>query len=151
MNPPELPTRIDLEARVPLIVTFHDADPAGVAWHGNYFRYFEVARCAMLERIGYGYRTMMDGGLLWPIVQAEVKYIRALPFDTRISVTARLLEWEYRLKIAYEVFDAEGRRTTSGHTVQVAVDAATGEMHIGAPDILRERLWAYLRGTEAAP
>ena len=24
MNPPELPTRIDLEARVPLIVTFHD-------------------------------------------------------------------------------------------------------------------------------
>jgi acyl-CoA thioester hydrolase len=151
MNAPELPTRIELTARVPLVVTFHDADPAGVAWHGNYFRYFEVARCALLERIGYGYRTMMAGGLLWPIVQAEVKYIRALPFDSRIDVVARLVEWEYRLKIAYEVFDAEGRRATVGHTVQVAVDAATGEMHIGAPEVLRERLRAYLGGVGVAP
>ncbi|MCC7461669.1 MAG: acyl-CoA thioesterase [Gammaproteobacteria bacterium] len=149
MSDCDLPARIDLQVSVPLVVTFHDADPAGVAWHGNYFRYFEVARCALLERISYGYRTMMDGGLLWPIVQAEVKYIRALPFDARIRVTARLVEWEYRLKIAYEVLDAAGRRATTAHTVQVAVDAASGEMHIGAPEALRERLRVYLRDLEA--
>jgi acyl-CoA thioester hydrolase len=146
MSVADLPIRIDLEASVMLTVPFHDADPAGVAWHGNYFRYFDEARCALLDRIGYGYRQMMESGLLWPIVQAEVKYVRALPFDSRISVVARLVEWDYRLKIAYEIFDAGNSRTTTGHTVQVAVDAVTGEMHIGAPDVLRERLRVYLQG-----
>jgi len=146
MSTADLPIRIDLQATVMLTVPFHDADPAGVAWHGNYFRYFDEARCALLDRIGYGYRQMMESGLLWPIVQAEVKYVRALPFDSRISVVARLVEWDYRLKIAYEIFDAESCRTTTGHTVQVAVDAVTGEMHVGAPEVLRERLRAYLEG-----
>ena len=81
MDAAALPMRIEATAAVELTVPFHDADPAGVAWHGNYFRYFDDARCALLERIGYTYRQMMDGGLYWPIVQAEVKYIRPLPFD----------------------------------------------------------------------
>ena len=130
---------------------FHDADPVGVAWHGNYFRYFDHARCALLDRIGYGYRQMLDSGFYWPIVKASVKYIRALPFDSRITATARLLEWDYRLKIGYEILDSAGRRATTGQTVQVAVSAATGEMHIGAPAALRDRLRAYLRGTGRTP
>lgn len=151
MTSSDLPVRIDLEASVALRVPFHDADPAGVAWHGNYFRYFDEARCALLGRLGYGYRQMMDSGLLWPIVQAEVKFVRALPFDSHITVVARLAEWDYRLKIGYEIFDAEKRRVTTGHTVQVAVDASTGEMHIGTPEALRERLRSYLRAAGGAP
>jgi len=145
-----LPAKIDLEASVTLTVPFHDADPAGVAWHGNYFRYFDDARCALLDKLGYGYREMMVGGFYWPIVQATVKYVRPVAFDSRITVVARLVEWEYRLKIEYEVFDERGQRTTTGHTVQVAVSAATGEMHVGAPDVLRERLGAWLRRAPGA-
>lgn len=145
MSAEELPIAIDLSASVDITVPFHDADPAGVAWHGNYFRYFDDARCALLDVIGYGYREMMNGGFYWPIVQATVKYMKPIPFDARVRVVARLVEWDYRLKIAYEIFDGEGEKTTTGHTVQVAVSAATGEMHIGAPDVLRERLREYLR------
>jgi acyl-CoA thioester hydrolase len=139
-----LPQQIPLIARVELTVAFHDADPVGVAWHGNYFRYFDDARCALLEQLDYGYRRMLETGFVWPIVQAEVKYVRPLPFDSRIAVEARLLEWEYRLKIGYEIRDAAGTRTTTGSTVQVAVDARTGEMHVGAPEVLRERLRLWL-------
>ena len=39
----QLPIAIDLSASVDITVPFHDADPAGVAWHGNYFRYFDDA------------------------------------------------------------------------------------------------------------
>lgn len=142
-----LPVHIDLTASVPLTVPFHDADPAGVVWHGNYFRYFDDARCALLDKIGYGYRKMMNDGYVWPIVQATVKYIRPVTFDSRIILVARLIEWEYRLKIGYEVFDAGNTLATTGHTVQVAVNAGTGEMHIGAPEELRERLREYVRAT----
>ncbi len=140
----DLPVQIELSAAVHLAIPFHDCDPAGVAWHGNYFRYFDAARCALLDRIDYGYRRMVDSGFLWPIVQADVKYIRPLPYDTRVTVMARLVEWDYRLKLAYEIVDATGSRMTTGHTVQVAVDAATGEMHVGAPAVLREQMRRYL-------
>lgn len=147
----ELPMAIELTASVDLTVPFHDADPVGVAWHGNYFRYFDHARCALLDKIGYGYRQMLDSGFYWPIVKASVKYVRTLPFDARITVKARLLEWDYRLKLGYEIADGDGRRATTGQTVQVAVSAATGEMHLGAPPVLRDRLRAYLRGTGHGP
>lgn len=151
MTSGDLPLVIDLAASVELTVPFHDADPAGVAWHGNYFRYFDDARCALLDKINYGYREMMGGGLLWPIVQTSVKFVRPLPFDSRITVVARLREWDYRLKIGYQIFDAEQRRITTGYTVQVAVGAATGEMHVGAPEVLRDRLRAYLQHKGGKP
>lgn len=151
MSADELPLAIPLAASVELTVPFHDADPVGVAWHGNYFRYFDHARCALLDMIGYGYRAMLDSGFYWPIVKAQVKYVRPLPFDARITVRARLLEWDYRLKIGYEIHDADGQRVTTGQTTQVAVSAATGQMHIGAPAVLRARLRAYLDRSGAGP
>jgi acyl-CoA thioester hydrolase len=148
MTGPELPLLIDLSAAVETVVPFHDADPAGVAWHGNHFKYFDLARCALLAKIGYGYREMTQTGLVWPVISTEVKYIRPLPYHARIGVVAQLLEWEYRLKIGYVITDASGARAAVAHTVQVAVDAKNGEMQLGAPELLRRRLRAYLDGEE---
>ena len=74
-----------------------------------------------------------------------------MDFDAQITVIARLVQWEYRLKISYEILDDSGRRTTTGETVQVAVSIATGEMQVGAPEVLRECVGAYLRRPGEAP
>jgi acyl-CoA thioester hydrolase len=145
MNTP-LPQQIDLCATVKTIVPFHDADPAGVAWHGNHLKYFDLARCALLDVIGYGYKEMARGGHYWPVVEANLRYVLPLPYHSPISVTARLVEWEFRLKIDYEIFDAEGQRAALGQTTQVAVDARTGVMQIGAPERLSDCLRAWLSG-----
>ena len=31
-------------------VPFYDIDPMDIVWHGNYIKYFEVARCALLKK-----------------------------------------------------------------------------------------------------
>ena len=49
-------------AEVVLTVSFHDCDPMGVVWHGNYFRFFEVAREALLRSINYSYGEMAASG-----------------------------------------------------------------------------------------
>ena len=98
----------ELTTTVSISVPFQDCDPAGVAWHGNYFRYFDTARCALLEQIDYSYRQMAESGFMWPIVDTRVKYIRAVSYDHIIHVTATLVEWEYRLKIEYEIHDDTG-------------------------------------------
>ena len=51
-------------AEVELTVPFHDVDMMGVVWHGNYFRYFEIAREALLNQFDYGYRQMKASGSL---------------------------------------------------------------------------------------
>ena len=54
---------------------------------------------------------------------------------------ANIDEFENRLRINYQIFDAEtGKRTTTGYTIQVAVDEATREMCFVSPAILFERM-----------
>ena len=113
MRDTELPT--PLEACVEVDVPFQDADPMGVTWHGNYFRYLESARALLLARIGYGYRDMIASGYLWPIVEAHIKYVKPTVFGQRLAVTASLLEYETRLRIAYTIVDVtSGERVDEG-------------------------------------
>ena len=130
-----------LSVDIELIIPFHDADAMGVVWHGNYFRYFEVAREALLKQFDYGYRKMRDSGYSWPIIDTRVKYIAPLYFEQKVRVNARIDEYENRLRIVYTIFDAvSGKRTTKGYTIQVAVDEKNGEMCFVSPPVLFEKL-----------
>ncbi len=91
-------------AEVELTIPFHDIDMMGVVWHGNYFRYFEIAREALLNQFNYGYRQMKASGYLWPVVDTRVKYRDVITFEQRIRVRARIEEFENRLRIGYEIF-----------------------------------------------
>jgi len=126
---------------IELTVPFHDVDAMGVVWHGNYFRYFEVAREALLAKFNYGYREMKASGYVWPVVDTRVKYRGTLSFEQRIRVQATIEEYENRLRIAYQIFDAAtGKRTTTGYTIQVAVGIESQEMSFVSPPVLFERL-----------
>ena len=128
-----------LQAEVEVLVPFFDVDSMDVVWHGHYIKYFEVARCALLERIGHNYTQMRDAGYAWPIIDVQLRYIRGARFNQRIVVRADLLEWENRLKIIYLISDAEtGERLTRGSTVQVAVEIASREMLLASPSVFVE-------------
>ncbi|WP_340609678.1 acyl-CoA thioesterase [Xenorhabdus bharatensis] len=128
-------------SEVELTVPFHDTDPMGVVWHGNYFRYFEIAREALMEQLNYGYREMIASGYVWPVVDAKIKYRRPIEFGQKIRVQATIKEFENRLKLVYQIFDAEsGSKTTTGYTIQVAVAEKTQEMSFVSPNILFERM-----------
>ncbi len=130
-----------LQAEVLLEVPFYDVDVLGVAWHGNYIKYFETARGALLRAMDYDYPQMREGGVIWPVVECQVKYLRPARYGQRLRAVATLLEHENRLKIGYEIFDAgTGERLTRGHTVQVAVHAESGELMFVSPAPLLERL-----------
>lgn len=125
-----------IEIKVP----FHDIDLMGVVWHGHYVRYFEIARCELLEKLGYGYNSMKASGYAWPVIDLHIRYPGAPVFGQTIRVTATVVEWEYRLKVNYEIRNTEGKRLTRGHTVQVAVDMTTGDMCMESPPVLFEKL-----------
>jgi acyl-CoA thioester hydrolase len=128
---------------VELSPAFHDLDPMGIVWHGHYFKYFEIARCALLQRLDYDFEQMRDSGFAWPVVDLRTKYIRPLKYGQRLHVEARLTEWENRMRIDYVVRDADtGLAHTKAHTLQVAVEIATGEMWLVTPTVFRQRIGA---------
>ncbi|EMA8956294.1 acyl-CoA thioesterase [Vibrio fluvialis] len=130
-----------LETEVTLVTSFQDADPMGVVYHGNYFRYFEEARRELLDKIAYGYLAMNDSGYMWPVIDTRVKYVKAIPFNHKIRVHARLTEWENRLRIDYVIFDAEsGHRMCKAHTTQVAVERQTQEMCFVSPTVFTDKV-----------
>lgn len=134
-------TTTELIGELALTPAFHDCDPMQVVWHGNYFKYLELARCALLQRYDYDYPQMQASGYLWPVVDARVKYIRPLLYGQALIVQSEIVEWENRLKIDYRIRDAaSGQVLTKAHTVQVAVDAASQELQYVCPSILWERL-----------
>ncbi len=128
-------------AEIELYPAFHDLDPMAVVWHGHYIKYFELARCALLQKFDYDYPQMRDSGFAWPIVDMRSKYVGPVRYGQKIKVRAKITEWEYRLKIEYLVTDAEsGKALTRAYSIQVAVDIKTEEMCFSSPPILMEKL-----------
>lgn len=130
-----------ISAEVTVRVQFYDLDPMQVVWHGNYPRYLEEGRGALLDKIGYNYQEMSDSGFLWPIVDMRIKYVRPLRFAQMIRVRASLVEFENRLRIDYRLLDEKtGEVLTKAQTTQVAVDATSQELSLQSPTILIEKV-----------
>jgi len=135
----QLSTQIELE------VPFHDVDSMGVVWHGHYVKYFEIARCALLDSFSFGYTEMGRSEYAWPVVETRVRYVQPLQYRQRFTVQAILTEWDLRLKISYLIRDKDTkRRLTKGYTVQSAVDRDKNELVMPLPAILSEKVQAHL-------
>ncbi|HEX7967655.1 MAG TPA: thioesterase family protein [Stellaceae bacterium] len=134
-----------ISAEVIVKAQFYDLDPMQVVWHGNYARFLEQARCALLDKIAFNYQEMSDSGYIWPVVDMRIKYVRPIRFGQEVRVTATMVEYESRIKIDYRLADlATGEVLTKAHTIQVAVDAATQELCFESPAVLRERVQRLL-------
>ncbi|CAM2926560.1 acyl-CoA thioesterase [Vibrio rarus] len=136
--------RFPLESEVTLVTSFQDADPMGVIYHGNYFRFFEEARRVLMDKIGYGYLAMQQSGYMWPIIDTRVKYVKAIPFGHQIRITAKLSEWENRLRVDYVIYDANtGQRMSKGYTMQVAVSIEKQEMNFVSPKVFTDKVESW--------
>ena len=127
---------------------FYDVDSMRIVWHGNYIKYYEQARCVLLDKIGYNYNEMEHKGIAWPIVKLDVKYIKPIIFGQEFCIRATLDEYENRLKISYLVYDQiSGAIINRGTTTQMAVDMESGESLLVSPAHLIKIVEDYM-GTE---
>lgn len=130
-----------LSAAIEFSVEFYDVDSMHIVWHGNYIKYFEKARCALLEKIGYGYPRMTESGYAFPVTEIQSKYIKPLFFQQRIRVTASLEEYESILRISYVIQDLKtGEVTTKGKSSQVAIKIDTRTTCFDCPDVFIKRV-----------
>lgn len=134
-------TTATIREEITLQVPFFDVDALNIVWHGHYCKYMELARCQLLDKIGFSYTAMAESGFSFPVVDLHIKYIKPLVFEQTVRVCATLVEWQYRLKIAYRFIDAHsGEKLTTAHTVQAAVALSTGQLRFECPPALVQQV-----------
>ena len=128
---------MEISSSTSLVVEFHDVDSMNIVWHGHYVKYLEIARCRLLEKIGYDYNVMLNSGFAWPIVDIRVKYIKPIVFQQHIIIETHLVEWEHRLKFNYSIFDKISMdKLSKATTTQMAINMKTNETLFESPDLL---------------
>ena len=113
-------------------VRYAETDQMGVAYHANYFVWFEVARTDWLRAAGLTYREMEAEGVLLPVIDARCEYRSPARYDDRLSVTAiaRVVS-PARLAFDYEI---------TGPAALVAVGMDRGGRPMRMPERIRELL-----------
>lgn len=80
---------------VEIRVYYEDTDCGGVVYYANYLKYFERARTEYLEIRGYSVAGLMEQGIVFVVVRAEVDYCSpgrygdTLVIDTNVSDVTR--------------------------------------------------------------
>ena len=129
-------------------VAFADTDAMGVAWHGNYLRWFEMARTEMLRHRELPYAAMVERGLHLPLIEALVRYRRPARYDDELAVlVAAARPGGVRLRVDYRV-ECGGALIAEGHTEHAFTDAA-GRVRRPPPDVVD--VFARLAARHAHP
>lgn len=85
MSSPESPApRFTTHVRV----RYAETDAAGVVYHGDYLTYFEVVRVELLRALGHPITSIEAQGVLLPVVEARLKYLRPARLDDLLEVSA---------------------------------------------------------------
>ncbi|NKF49964.1 acyl-CoA thioesterase [Shewanella sp. WXL01] len=139
-----------ITAEAELSVPFQDCDPMQIVWHGNYFRYLEEGRLALLDKIDFGYLIMQQEGYAYPVVDTRMKFVDSARFRDRLKVIATLDEWENRLKISYRIVRvSDGKTCIKAYTTHCAVGLEDGEMRFASPSCLLDRVNHYFQTQQA--
>lgn len=123
-----------------LRVRYAETDQMGVAWHGQYFAWFEVGRTDLLRDLGCTYRELEEDGLRLPVIEASARYLQPARYDDVLEIRTRLAT----LGGARLVFDYEVRREglegplATGSTAHAAIDRQGRPRRL--PAFLREKL-----------
>jgi acyl-CoA thioester hydrolase len=121
-------------------VPFHDVDALRVVWHGHYFKYFELARTALLRSCALDAGDLVDTRYRFLVVGARSRHVGPLRYGDRMRIHAWFSDVGRRIGIAYEIWNLTlDRRAARGHTDLATVDAE-GTLQLTLPGAIRARI-----------
>lgn len=127
---------------VKLRIPFHDLDPMGVVWHGNYLKYFDYARAELYYFLGVDIYTFdHDMEYIFPITKTSIKYIHPLRHRDLIVCKASVREADIKIVVDFEIRKEETNEVcTRGSSDQVAIKLPENELMLRIPEYIRTGL-----------
>lgn len=104
-------------------VRYGETDRMGYVYYGNYAEYFEVARVEALRNLGFSYRKLEDEGIMLPVLNYSVKYLKPAYYDDELTIKVMIKELPLaRIRFDYEIFNEKDELTTVADTTLVFID-----------------------------
>jgi len=106
-------------------VRYAETDQMGVAYHGNYFAWFEVGRTEFLRETGFDYKSLeREEGCYIMVAEATCRYKGPARYDDLLRIRTELKALRGPvLRFAYSVLrDADGALLAEGETAHLVAD-----------------------------
>ena len=125
-------------------VRYAETDAMHVVYHGCYAQYFEVGRAEAIRRLGYTYRQMEEQGLMMPVVELNIRFLRPALYDDLLTVRTILKEIPdgHSIRFQHEVWNENNKLLAEGSVTLYFLDAATRSKK-NMPLVLKEKLVPY--------
>ncbi len=127
-------------------VRYAEADPMNVVYYGNYAQYFEVGRVESLRNLGISYKAIEDMGIMLPVVELNIKYLRPAKYDDLLTIKSQIKELPTDHKIIFdqEIYNEEGKLLTIGKVKLYFMDSKLGK-RASMPSSMLEKLSSFFR------
>lgn len=104
-------------------VRYAETDQMGVVYHGNYAQYLELARIEWLDDLGISYKKMEETGVMLPVYELNLKYLKSAKFDDVLRIETRLSgRPNVKIEFDYQIYNQDNELLTEAHTVLVFMD-----------------------------
>ncbi|MBV4418110.1 acyl-CoA thioesterase [Clostridium tyrobutyricum] len=105
-------------------VRYAETDKMGIAYHSNYYIWFEVARGDFIKKLDITYNEMEQRGILMPLVETYCKYLRPSVYDDELIVETSIGELTpVKIILNYKVIhESTGKLIAKGKTTQTFVN-----------------------------
>jgi acyl-CoA thioester hydrolase len=132
------------KASTQIRVRYAETDQMNVVYHGNYAQYFEASRGEAIRGLGITYREMENAGVIMPVVELNIKYLRPAHYDDLLTVVTELREWptDHRIRFHQEVYNEAGKLLTTGSILLYFLKSSDMSKTL-IPEMLAERLQPY--------
>ena len=125
-------------------VRYAETDQMGIVYYGNYAQYFEIGRVESIRQLGYSYREMEEDGVMLPVVEVHIKYLRSAVYDDLLTIKTTLRDLPVDPKITFhsEVFNEKGKLLTTGIVSLYFLNTKT-KKKTNMPEKMRELLLPF--------
>lgn len=121
-------------------VNYSEADRMGVAYHGRYVVWLDMARTEHLRRTGISYRELEDGGLLLAVTDLRIRFRRAAEYDDLVRIRCWVRDLASR-RITFGYAIEHGDHGTLFATAETSLVATDRQFRVvRLPDDVRRRL-----------
>jgi acyl-CoA thioester hydrolase len=121
-------------------VTYGDTDNMGIAYHGNYLRWFEIGRTELLRSLGLTYKSVEESGVFLPVSEVHCKYLTPAQYDDFLNIDVKIDKTvKGAIKFDYCITSEDGETVhAKGYTKHAFVDK--GGRVIRPPKVLLETI-----------
>lgn len=107
-------------------VRYGETDQMQYVYYGNYPLYYEVGRVETLRKLGFPYKKLEDEGIMLPVIDLQVKYIKPAYYDELLTIKTIIKEKpSVRITFDYEIYNEKSELINKGMTVLVAINKTT--------------------------